>query len=285
MPATFLTDFSDRISPMLVKELRQGMRAKTFIVVFLSLQVFLAVMLFSARSLGLGDQVGSMVSGIIFTFFAIAVLIVQPLRGISALASEVKGNTIDMMVLTRLSAWRIVFGKWVAIVSQSALLLATIIPYLILRYFFGGMNLVGGNGVSHPDVPHLDGAHRRHRRAFRLLFGHRPLTDPVARPARPVASLLIASTFRRRHARISRPHGDVHIQQHGVPDRRALLCRRHHSISADPCSHSEPRSSLPPRKTTRLLRRLIALALMAARVRCEHFDGDQRRTSDHARHR
>lgn len=143
MPATFLNDFSDRISPMLVKELRQGMRAKTFIVVFLSLQVFLAVMLFSAGASATGDQVGSVVSGIIFTFFAIAVLVVQPLRGTGALASEVKGNTIDMMVLTRLSAWRIVFGKWVAIVSQSALLLATIIPYLILRYFFGGMNLFG----------------------------------------------------------------------------------------------------------------------------------------------
>jgi len=48
-----------------------------------------------------------------------------------------------MMVLTRLSAWRIVTGKWASIVSQSALLLVTIIPYLILRYFFGGMNLIG----------------------------------------------------------------------------------------------------------------------------------------------
>lgn len=142
-PITHLTDFSDRVSPMLVKELRQGMRAKTFIAVFLSLQIFLAVMLFSAGAASTSDHVGSVVSGIIFTFFSIAVLVVQPLRGTGALSSEVKGNTIDMMVLTRLSAWRIVFGKWVAIVSQSALLLSTIIPYLILRYFFGGMNLVG----------------------------------------------------------------------------------------------------------------------------------------------
>lgn len=143
MSVTHLSDFSDRISPMLVKELRQGLRAKTFIAVFLSLQVFLAVMLFSAGAASTSDHVGSVVSGIIFIFFSIAVLVVQPLRGTTALSSEVKGNTIDMMVLTRLSAWRIVFGKWVAIVSQTALLLATIIPYLILRYFFGGMNLVG----------------------------------------------------------------------------------------------------------------------------------------------
>ena len=142
-PVNFLTDFPDRISPMLVKELRQGMRAKTFIVMFLALQIFLAVMLFSAGASSSSDHVGSTISGIIFLFFSVAVLLVQPLRGMNALSSEVKGNTIDMMVLTSLSAWRIVFGKWVAIISQSALLLSTIIPYLILRYFFGGMNLIG----------------------------------------------------------------------------------------------------------------------------------------------
>ena len=126
---------------MLVKELRQGLRAKTFIGVFLSLQIFLGVMLLSAGASATSDRVGTTISAIIFTFFAIAVLIVQPLRGVTALSSEIKGNTIDMMVLTRLSAWRIIFGKWVALVSQSGLLLATIVPYLILRYFFGGMNL------------------------------------------------------------------------------------------------------------------------------------------------
>ncbi|MEX1048876.1 MAG: hypothetical protein WED15_05075 [Akkermansiaceae bacterium] len=143
MTLSHLTDFSDRISPMLVKELRQGLRAKTFIAVFLTLQIFLGIMLLSASAASTTDRAGSVVSGMIFGFFGIAVLIVQPLRGVAALATEIKGNTIDMMVLTRLSAWRIVFGKWVAIVSQSALILSTIIPYLILRYFFGGMNLVG----------------------------------------------------------------------------------------------------------------------------------------------
>jgi ABC-type transport system involved in multi-copper enzyme maturation permease subunit len=143
MTLSHLTDFPDRISPMLVKELRQGLRAKTFIAVFLTLQIFLGIMLLSASAASTTDRAGSVVSGMIFGFFSLAVLIVQPLRGVAALATEIKGNTIDMMVLTRLSAWRIVFGKWVALVSQSALILSTIIPYLILRYFFGGMNLVG----------------------------------------------------------------------------------------------------------------------------------------------
>jgi hypothetical protein len=138
-----INDFPDRISPMLVKELRQGLRARSFTGVFLALHIILGLILLSAGAGSTSDQAGSTISAIIFTFFSIAVLVVQPMRGITALSSEIKGNTIDMMVLTRLSAWRIITGKWFAIVSQSGLILITIIPYLILRYFFGGMNLVG----------------------------------------------------------------------------------------------------------------------------------------------
>ncbi len=138
-----LTDFSDRLSPMLVKELRQGLRTRSFVAVFMSLQAILAVVLLAAGAAATSDNSGQTISNIIFLFFAVAVLIIQPMRGIAALSSEIKGNTIDMMVLTRLSAWRIVTGKWFAIVTQSALIMVTIIPYLILRYFFGGMNLFG----------------------------------------------------------------------------------------------------------------------------------------------
>lgn len=137
------TDFPDRLSPMLVKELRQGLRAKTFVTVFLSLQIILLIILLTATASTSSSSAGPIISGFIFSFFAIAVLIVQPLRGIGALSSEVRGNTLDMIVLTRLSAKRIVRGKWFAIVSQSALIFATIVPYLIFRYFFGKMNLLG----------------------------------------------------------------------------------------------------------------------------------------------
>lgn len=143
MSLTHLSDFPDRFSPMLVKELRQGMRARGFILLFVSFQLLLAFILVSASAASGTDYAGAAASGIIFTIFGIAVLGIQPMRGANALSSEITGNTIEMMVLTRLSASRIVFGKWIAIVSQSALLLTTIVPYLILRYFFGGMNLMG----------------------------------------------------------------------------------------------------------------------------------------------
>ena len=139
-----LADFSDKLSPMLVKELRQGLRAKTFVIVFLTLQGLLGlVLLASLGAAGSPQDAGHNISGIIFMFFSLAVLVIQPIRSIGTLHREVQGNTIELMVLTRLSAWKIVLGKWISIVAQSALLLAAVIPYLILRYWFGDMNLFG----------------------------------------------------------------------------------------------------------------------------------------------
>ena len=143
MSLTHLTDFPDKLSPMLVKELRQGLRARSFTMLFLIFQLLLGFILLTASAASSMDSAGSFASGVIFTMFGIAALFIQPMRGITAISAEVTGNTLEMMALTRLSASRIVFGKWIAIVSQTALILITIIPYLILRYFFGGMVLLG----------------------------------------------------------------------------------------------------------------------------------------------
>lgn len=141
-----LNDFPDRLSPMLVKELRQGLRTYTFVILFLVLQGLLAIVLLIAGAASgstNSDGAGEFVSKIVFCFYSLALLVVQPLRGVSSISLEMKQNTIDLMVLTRLSAWRIVVGKWASVVSQSFLILLAVAPYLILRYFFGGMQLFG----------------------------------------------------------------------------------------------------------------------------------------------
>lgn len=145
-PTALINDFSDRLSPILVKELRQGLRQPTFVIAFLCLQVLLCiVVLVSVITADVGSAAGlaagSTVSGFFFVLLAIAILIVQPLRGLGALATEIKADTLDLLLLTRLNSWRITFGKWLALVSQSALLVVAVFPYLILRYYLGGMQL------------------------------------------------------------------------------------------------------------------------------------------------
>lgn len=135
------SDFSDKLSPMLVKELRQGLKGTTFIILFIAIQAILAFLILGQSFSSSYDNTGRGISTSVFICIALATCVVQPLRAISAIGSEVKENTIDLMVITKLSAWRIVFGKWISLVSQSALIIAAVTPYLILRYFFGGMQL------------------------------------------------------------------------------------------------------------------------------------------------
>ena len=137
------SDFSDKISPMLVKELRQGLKGPSFMILFIAIQAILALLIIGQAFGSSYDNVGSNISSSIFVCLGLATCVLQPLRAISAIGNEIKENTIDLMVITRLSAWRIVFGKWISIVSQSALIIIAVTPYLIMRYFFGGMQLFG----------------------------------------------------------------------------------------------------------------------------------------------
>lgn len=140
---TKLSDFPDQLPPMLVKELRQSLRTRSFSIVFISLQFFLLLLiLISTTATGSSaDQAGETLSRIIFLLFSLTVLVLQPLRGINSVHMEIKTGTIDLMALTGLSARRIILGKWIALIGQNVLMFVAIIPYLLLRYFFGAMDL------------------------------------------------------------------------------------------------------------------------------------------------
>ncbi|NRB76544.1 MAG: hypothetical protein HRU46_19455, partial [Verrucomicrobiales bacterium] len=131
-------DFSPRLSPMLVKELRQGMRTNMFAVAFILLHTFMMLCLLTAMS-----DPGSSDSEAFFWFVIVVVLLfVQPLRGFSALSSEYQLNTMDLIHMTRLNGWRITLGKWTALNAQGLLFLTGVLPYLVIRYFLGNVNFI-----------------------------------------------------------------------------------------------------------------------------------------------
>lgn len=133
-----MNDFADWLSPILVKELRQGMRTKVFITTFIAIQLFMIIgVLVSLASPN--DRGAS--SGLFWTVLGIAILFAMPVRGLGALSGEVKGNTLELMLLTQLSAWRITAGKWLALVLQSLLIICAVLPYMVLRYFLGGVDI------------------------------------------------------------------------------------------------------------------------------------------------
>lgn len=138
-------DFPAWLSPMLVRELRQGIQSGAFFWTFLLMQAAL-FLLASFTLLAATESSGPMISrgmdGFFWAILGITVGLVIPLRGMTAIASERAGNNLDLIQLTRLSATRIVVGKWAAIVAQAMLVAIAALPYLVLHYFFGGVNIV-----------------------------------------------------------------------------------------------------------------------------------------------
>ncbi|HEV7406692.1 MAG TPA: hypothetical protein VGO11_27325 [Chthoniobacteraceae bacterium] len=139
-----IPDFPDWFGPMLVKELRQGLKTRGFVFSFIGLQTVLVlvlvyhVLLYSRAPKGF-DASGL---GAIFWFLLGALLVfVTPLRAFNELAAERKANTLELIFMSGLSAWRIAFGKWVSLLFQALLFLLAVLPYAILRYYFGAVDL------------------------------------------------------------------------------------------------------------------------------------------------
>lgn len=138
-------DFPDWMSPMLVKELRQGLRSKAFVNVFLIIQLVMIASVGIAFFSPAGDEGVRMetVVNVFFNFFTSPLLLlIVAIRAMGAINEEVQGKTLELVFLTRLTAFRIVWGKWAALNFQMLLWVCALLPYLVLRYFLGNVNLV-----------------------------------------------------------------------------------------------------------------------------------------------
>ena len=133
---------SDVLSPMLVKELRQELRTRAFVNVFVWFQavLFISVLV----SLGSAGDVGvSSLGGAIFWIAAgFPILIMVPRQASASFNKEVDAEELDLVLLTGLSGWKVVAGKWVTAALQSTLFLVAVLPYAVLRYYIGHVNFI-----------------------------------------------------------------------------------------------------------------------------------------------
>ena len=139
-------DFPTGLPPMLVKELRQGLRTRGFVASLLIFQCVMAITFMWA--LAADNNAGvSTAEGFFWGMLGVVLLGVTPLRALAGLRVEIETKTVDLLLLTRLTSWRIVLGKWVSLIMQALLLVATMLPYAVVRYFFGSVDLVRDLGI------------------------------------------------------------------------------------------------------------------------------------------
>lgn len=136
-------DFPTWLSPMLVKELRQGLRQRGFVAGLLGVQLVLLFVFVTGFVSDVGDRSSrGMIDGVFWSVMFGLLFLATPLRALTALSSELEARTMDLLLLTRLDARRIVWSKWLSLMVQALLVVVTLLPYVVVRYFFGSVDLL-----------------------------------------------------------------------------------------------------------------------------------------------
>ena len=72
----------------------------------------------------------------------VALLFIMPLRASTSIRNELLTRNNELLLLTRQSAGRIVLGKWISFMAQSLLIAFISLPFFLIRYYYGEINLV-----------------------------------------------------------------------------------------------------------------------------------------------
>jgi hypothetical protein len=143
-PLPRLDDASDRISPIVVKEVRQFVRGREFIYSFgACLIVAIAVAFYaSADALGGNSTSGAWSFTTLTLSLAFLGLAVVPIGAFSTLRNERMELTLDLISLTTLSSRRILIGKLLSQGVKLVTLFAVMAPFIAMSFLLGGVDFV-----------------------------------------------------------------------------------------------------------------------------------------------
>lgn len=134
---------------MTAKELRQSLRRGSFVYPFLAIQLLAVVAVaveFKFEGVAGTSKNGGMLnvlqlgtSGLFWMVVALICLIVMPLSGLFLMRQELEEGNHELLLLTQLSRWQVVRGKFLALWGLCALTFFSLLPYGVVRYMVGGV--------------------------------------------------------------------------------------------------------------------------------------------------
>ncbi len=133
------------LNPILVKEGRQSLKSKQFLITFFCLLAAscgwtILGVVFNAPDVYYLPSGDSMMIGY-FLILSISMFALVPLVAFRSLAAELDEGTYEMLAITRLSAWRIVSGKMNSAILQMLIYFSAIVPCLAFCYLLRGISL------------------------------------------------------------------------------------------------------------------------------------------------
>lgn len=143
--ARFLAWTGDRLNPILVKEARQALKSRQFVVTFGLLLVCgwvwtimgLAVM---GPEAALGSRGPDMFAGY-YVILSFPLLVIVPFGAFRSIASEQEDRTYELLSITGLAPRQIVSGKLGSAIVQMLIYLSAISPCLAFTYMLRGISL------------------------------------------------------------------------------------------------------------------------------------------------
>ena len=137
---------------MTVKELRQSLRRTTFVYPFIGIHAFATIAIYAefTMSAGFGSSSRPAVflwdPDVIGPFWWVAMAVcglLMPMAGFFLMPQEVDEGNHELLLLTSLTRWQIVSGKFIMLWGLSCLTFISLLPYVVIRYFIGGIEWFG----------------------------------------------------------------------------------------------------------------------------------------------
>ncbi len=148
-------DLPERLGPMTVKELRQGMRRGMFVYPFLAIHLLAVVAMaveFQMKEVESYTEYAGIMNLFLFIpghpwfsgpFWGVTgaiCLVLMPLGGLALMGQELEEGNHELLLMTPLSRWKVVRGKFLAMWGLCLLTFVSLLPYMIVRYLNGGMD-------------------------------------------------------------------------------------------------------------------------------------------------
>lgn len=137
--------FGDGLNPILVKETRQALKSRQFVITF-SVLLFAALAWTVVGSLSMMPTIYTspsaprMLIGY-YLVLALPMLLVVPLAAYRSLEGEIDDGTLELLSITTLGAWQIVLGKLASAMLQMLLYFVALFPCVAYAYTLRGVDL------------------------------------------------------------------------------------------------------------------------------------------------
>ena len=136
---------SDVLNPIVVKELRQAVNSNFLVVtlvLFLGLQLLVVGLFLTNESMASSFNAGrDSFSALLFILLVTCLLFIPAYTGIR-LATERSVENVDLLFITNLRPWSIIWGKFLAALALTVLLYSAGMPFISFTYLLRGIDLL-----------------------------------------------------------------------------------------------------------------------------------------------